>query len=493
MIRSNPVRLSVALALVFPAITCVASSALGQQPTGVQAAAAIEEAMVTAIAKAEKSVVAIARVRRRENEAIDFSVSQFGRSQSADQASPGTPEFIPNEYATGVVVGAEGEILTAHHVLQEDCDYWITTPERKIYKVVRVKGADPRSDLAVLQIEATGLTPIKFGDASTLKKGQIVIALGNPYAIASDGQVSASWGIVANLTRKDGPTPGPAPQSPKPALHQYGTLIQTDARLNLGTSGGALVNLKGEMVGLTVSLAAATGYEQSAGFAIPVDDTFRRAVKTLKQGGEVEDGFLGVAVRSRQPEERRSGRSGVHVTTVVPATPAKRVGLLEQDVITHVNGEEIYDQDQFMLSIGKLPAESSALLRVERDERPLVIVVDELSKYPVAGYKVVTKERPAWRGIRVDYVTASRKFPEWSQAGLVDPQGSVVITEVDEGSPAWKEGLRPDMMISHVAGNRVSTPRQFFELVAGKDGPVKLLLNVRTGERPEREIPPDAS
>ncbi len=102
-----------------------------------------------------------------------------------------------------------------------------------------VKGADPRSDLAVLQIDATGLVPITFGDASKLKKGQIVIALGNPYGIARDGEASASWGIVANLTRKGGPTIDAANSNPKPALYQYGTLIQTDAKLNLGTSGGA--------------------------------------------------------------------------------------------------------------------------------------------------------------------------------------------------------------------------------------------------------------
>ena len=90
--------------------------------------------------------------------------------------------------------------------------------------------ADPRSDLAVLEIEATDLTPIKFGDATKLKKGQIVIALGNPYAIARDGQVSASWGIVSNLTRKDGPSTGrEGPAHASPRLHQYGTLIQTDA------------------------------------------------------------------------------------------------------------------------------------------------------------------------------------------------------------------------------------------------------------------------
>jgi S1-C subfamily serine protease len=498
MIRLRVLGESVAWASLALLVVWFVPPALGQQdsPTQenpVQGIAALEEATVTAIAQAERSVVAIARVRRRENQPIDFSVSQLGRMQITEQASPGTPEFIPNEYATGVVVGAEGDILTAHHVLQEDCDYWVTTPERKTPYKARIKGADPRSDLAVLQIDATGLVPIKFGDARTLKRGQFVIALGNPYAIARDGQASASLGIISNLTRKDGPAPETRAQTGKQALFQYGTLIQTDARLNLGTSGGALVNRKGEMVGLTVSLAAASGYEQSAGFAIPVDEAFLRAVKTLRQGGEVEYGFLGVAVGSLQPEERRKGRFGVRVTSVVSATPAKRVGLLEQDVITHVNGQEINDQDQFMLSVGKLPAESSAILRVERDERPLVIVVDELSKYYVAGNKIVTNPRPAWRGLRVDYVTASRNFHNWTLSGQVDPQGSVLITEVEEYSPAWKQGLRVDMMISHVAGTRVASPRQFLDRVSGQDGPVKVRLNVRADDRPEREIPPDES
>jgi S1-C subfamily serine protease len=462
---------------------------VAQQVTGLQAATAIEVSMVEAIARAETSVVAIARVRRTDNQPLDFQVNRFGQLRSNEPSSPAAPEFIPNEYATGVVVGAEGLILTAHHVLQDECDYWVTTPDRKKYKVIRVVGADPRSDLAVLQIDARGLAPIQFGDASTLRKGQIVIALGNPYAIARDGQVSASWGIVANLSRKD----GPLPQENRPALHQYGTLIQTDAKLNLGTSGGALLNLKGEMIGLTIALAATTGYEQSAGFAIPVDEAFLRAVKMLKQGSEVEYGFLGVGVDSLDPSERLKGLHGVRVRSVVPGTPARRVGLMDQDVITHVGGEEIHDRDHFMLAIGRLPAESSAILRVERAEHPLVIMVDELAKYYVAGEKVVTNPRPAWRGIRVDHVTASHLFQKWSDQGEVDPQGSVVIIDVDEKSPAWQEGLRPDMTISHVGGNRVATPRQFLDQVAGKAGAVKLRLNVQTGDRPERTIPPDAS
>src|SRR4030095_2005596 len=113
-------------------------------------------------------------------------------------------------------------------------------------------------------------------------------------AIARDGQPSASWGIVSNLARKNGPTPVPNPRSPtgsmssKQTLSQFGTLIQTDAKLNLGTSGGALLNLKGEMVGLTTSMAAISGYEQAAGYAIAVDDVFRQALKALEEGREVE-------------------------------------------------------------------------------------------------------------------------------------------------------------------------------------------------------------
>lgn len=478
-VHSGPLALAVVLL-----VGSVARPTVADEPTGLQAAIAIEASMIEAIARAEPSVVAIARVRRTDKQPLDFQVNRFGRLRLPEATSPSQPEFIPNEFATGVVIGADGLILTANHVVQEDCDYYVTTSERKAYKVVSVVGGDPRSDLAVFKIDARGLPPIKFGDGSNLKKGQIVIALGNPNAIARDGQASASWGIVANISRKDGAGS---------ALHYYGMLIQTDAKLNLGTSGGALVNLKGEMVGLTVALASATGYEQSAGFAIPVNDAFRHAVDKLKQGREVEYGFLGVGVESLDPTERLRGRHGVRVQSVVPGTPARRVGVLAGDVITHVGGEAIHDRDHFMLAIGKLPAESSTILRIERGRRPQVIVVDELAKYFVRGRKIVTNPPPAWRGIQVDHVTASERFQEWSQHGLVDPQGSVVITEVSEDSPAWQQGLRPEMTISHVRGNRVATPRQFLDQVAGQTGPVTVRIGPRIADDPDRTIPPDPS
>src|SRR5207253_7102267 len=131
---------------------------------------------------------------------------------------------------------------------------------RKPYRAT-VKAADPWFDLALLKVEGAGLKPISFGDGHSVKKGAFVIALGNPYAIARDGKPSASWGIISNLQRQ-APPPRTATRASdgRETLHHYGTLIQTDARLELGTSGGALVNLKGEMIGLTTSLAALSGH-----------------------------------------------------------------------------------------------------------------------------------------------------------------------------------------------------------------------------------------
>lgn len=484
------VAIAAGLVMLGLAVGSLANTALAQEPTGLQAAAAMEEAMVQAIAQSERSIVAIARMRRAGDDRADFASSPFSQlGRSAPR--PGEAEFIPNDYATGVIVGASGLILTAHHVLRDNSDYWVTTSDHKTYPVKRVVGADPRSDLAVLQIEAQDLPTIKFGDATKLKKGSIVIALGNPYAIARDGQASASWGIVANLRRKDGPWPAAPDQPNRPTLHQYGWLIQTDAKLNLGTSGGALVNLRGEMVGLTLSLAAAMGYEQAAGWALPVDETFLRAVNTLKQGGEVEYGFLGIQLPPSYDADARF-TLGARVSQVIEGSPADRFGLKQGDLITHVNDEPIFDSDGLLLNVGKLPPESSVKLTIERDEQVKTITIGALSKNWVAGKKVITRLAPVWRGMRVDYVTASERYREWSRQHALDANGAVVITDVAENSPAWREGLRPDMLISHVGSQRVTTPREFHTAVADQQGAVKLRLNLPAGENMQRTIPPEA-
>jgi len=470
------------------------SSVLAQEPSALAAAAAMEKLVTEAIEKAEKSVVAIARVRHEAPAAGDPVVTE--------RRDPFDPAFVPHEFGTGVVIDAKGLIVTAAHVLGNvrEADYYVWL-SRKPYPA-KVKAADPWLDLAVLQIDATNLRPITFGNARDLKKGQFVIALGNPYAIAKDGQPSASWGIVSNLQRQ-APVPrtGTRPSETGETLHHWGTLIQTDARLELGTSGGALVNLKGEMVGLTTSLAALHGYERPGGFAFPVDDDFRRALDTLKTGRLPDYGFLGVAPATLAADLRRQGRFGAKIEDqlggdgVVPGTPAAAAGLKAGDIITHIEGQPIADSVELIRFVSGQHADSVVNLKVLRGSdatRPgrSVNVKVKLSKKRVEGPREGYAEVPAetWRGLGVEYATAAPLFREQSRD--LDPAGCVGVVEVERDSPAWKAGLRPGDFVSHVAERRVATPREFFDAVNSIEGEAVLKLTAVEAAKSTRTVGP---
>lgn len=438
----------------------------------------METALVDAIAKAEKTVVAIARVRTlRSGQVLNLEPHLDPFAVIAQPApaipQPGDANFIPAEYAAGVIVDGKGLVLTVAQILADDSEYYVTTGDRRVFRAT-VVGADPRSDLAVLSISGQGLTPITLGNATLLKKGQIVVALGNPYAIASDGQVSASWGIVSNLGRKAPPLPTDRDPTGKPTLHHFGTLIQTDAKLSFSSNGGALINLKGEMVGLTTALPVVAGYESSAGYAYPVDETFIRVLNKLKAGEEVEYGFLGIQPESLSLAEQAKGRQGTRVERVVPGTPADQAGIRGNDLITAVNGEPVYDDDGLVLAVGRLPVDSQVNLQVLRDDRAFQVDV-RLTKYPVRGRKVVTAPAKTWRGLAVDYASAVPSQMEglW---GFPQVSDAVAVTKVEQDSPAWKAGIRPGNLITHVENHPVATPKEFFAAVSGKAGPVRLRL-----------------
>ncbi len=366
--------------------------------------------------------------------------------------------------------------MTNHHALalDEKSHFYVSTVSRKVHRA-EVKGASPYSDLAILEVTDPvtddEFAPITLGDGSKLRKGQIVIALGNPYAIARDGQASASWGIVANLQRKSPPVAGDNGAPSRPTLQHFGSLIQTDAKLNLGTSGGALLNLQGEMVGLTTSLAAVAGYEQAAGYAIPVDDAFRETVEKLKVGEERTHGLLGITFR----RDEGLPTNGVRVDMIYAAGPARQADIRPNDVIKSVNEQAIRDGDDLMLNIGRLPAGSPARITLERSGRVFQRQVT-LAKFPVQGKVVITKPGPNWRGLTVDYATAMVEYQLRVNSGEAPAEPCVIVRDVVEGSPAWDAGLRRAMLISHAANVRVETPDDFAKAVAEREGDVTLRL-----------------
>ncbi len=462
-----------------------------EEPSGLEAAAALENSLVKAIAGAEKSVVAIARVRKEqpgESARREFRPHPFG-----DEIAPTDPSFVPNEYGAGVVVDRRGLVLTAAHVLGDENDsYYITTAERRVYRA-SIKAADPRSDLAVLSVESAdnaslNLVPIPMGDAGSLRKGQIIVTLGNPHAIARDGQASAGWGIVSNLNRKAPIGRDDADSGSEPLLQRYGGLIQTDSRLHLGASGGPLLNLKGEMVGLCLSTAAVSGYESPAGYAIPVDDMFRRVLDVLKEGREAEYGLIGIRPSNLTQTEVAAGLQGVHLR-VQPGFPAARAGLRDDDIITSVNDRPVYDTDSLYLEVGRMPVEAVARLGIIRGgARRTVEVV--LGKMPVRGRAIVTVRPEAWRGARVDYASAYLEADQPVRLNVPPVDDAVVVCEVAANSPAAASGLKRGMLISQVDGRPVHTPREFRAAISEKNGPVQLKLIAGDPSNSSLVVPP---
>lgn len=467
-------RLTAVAYCVVVTIVLAARPGMAQPPAALDIVDAVEQVVADAIDRAEPSVVSIARVRPTEVATTPRApFDPFGAQLLRETPGPKDPSFVPNEYGTGVIVDAQGLILTAYHILgnSDQYDYYVTTIDRQTYKATLL-AADPRSDLAILKVEASGLRPIKFGNADNLRKGQIVIALGNPYAIARDGQVSASWGIVSNLHRK-APREGSEGDGSVPStLHQYGTLIQTDAKLNLGTSGGALIDKTGQMVGLTTSLAAIAGYEKAAGYAVPVDATFRRVVDTLKKGREVEYGFLGIQPDNLSEQERKIVMQGMRVTRVYAGTPARDFGLMEGDIITSVDGKPVFDADSLVLAVGKEPVHAMVTLGVVRNNDQIPPLNVRLAKFPVQGRKIYQPREP-WRGLVVDYKTATIQE---SRFRPIPPGDAVVVLEVDEDSPAWEAGLRRGMFITHVGNQKVSSPEEFETSVRNERDSVRLRM-----------------
>jgi Do/DeqQ family serine protease len=373
---------------------------------------------------------------------------------------------------SGVIVNADGYILTNHHVVDGALEIKVELTDNRTF-TAKLVGSDPPSDLAVLKVEATGLTAVPVGDSDKVRVGDVVLALGNPMGI---GQTVTS-GIVSAKGRATGLSDG-----------SFEDFLQTDAAINRGNSGGALVNVNGELIGINSQILSPSGGNIGIGFAIP-SNMAKAVMDQLMKTGKVRRGMLGVTI---QPVDADLAASmnlpvarGAIVTGVQAGGPAEKAGVKRGDVITAVNSQPIGDPNVLRNTVAAMAPGTKATLTVHRNGRDeqLPISLAELPERPRGDSEETSRNNGGGTtnekfGLSLQVYTA--EFAD--RYGLdADDQG-LIVTRVDPAGSAAAAGIRVGDLIQEVNRRPVRNVPDFSAAVqASGTRPALVLVKRRNG------------
>ena len=391
-------------------------------------------------------------------------IPEIFRRYFGQPGQPGMPEARDRtSLGTGFIISTDGYLLTNHHVIDGADQIVVRLSDRRELDA-EVVGSDPETDIALLKIDATGLSAVKIGDSDALKPGQWVVAIGSPFGF--DHSVTA--GVVSATGR--------------PSLdrsQQYVPFIQTDVAINRGNSGGPLLNTDGEVVGINSQIFSNTGGFMGVSFAIPVE-TAMNSVKQLKAKGFVSRGLLGVQIQDVTRDVARSldlvRPGGALVNGVEPGSAAAKAGIKVRDVILAFAGTEIARSSQLPPVVGATEPGTRTTLTVFRDgkELELPITVGEAERNTAAA--AATGNADAAAGNALGVVVEDLDANQRQALGLEADEGVVIARVV--GAPGRRAGLQGGDIVLMVGKTRVGSSAQFNAAVkASKAGePVMLLV-----------------
>ena len=369
------------------------------------------------------------------------------------------PEQGPRQRQTqslgsGVIVDADkGYVLTNAHVIDKADEITVTLANGHELPATLI-GSDPETDVAVIQVEAEGLTALPLGDSRELKVGDFVVAIGNPFGL---GQTATS-GIVSALGRSG------------LGIEGYEDFIQTDASINPGNSGGALINLRGELIGINTAILAPSGGNIGIGFAIPTHMA-RHIMEQLVEHGGVQRGVLGVSVQDLTPALAEAfgikQREGVVVAQVLPDSAAEKAGLKSGDIIIELNGQPMRQAAEIRNRIGLLRA---------GDQVELVVLRDGKRKNVKA---TIQNAAPGENAGQLMPKLAGAEFGEVQRSFDGGQRTAVTVTAVAAGSAAQAAGLRAGDVILSVNRQPVASLAEFTKRVRDNKG--RLLLHIQRG------------
>ena len=394
-----------------------------------------------------------------------FGLPMPNRPGPRGPQQPGDGDAQPRGVGSGFILNADGYVMTNAHVVEGADEVIVTLADKREFKA-RIIGADKRSDVALVKIEASGLPTVRIGDLSKLKVGEWVIAIGSPFGLES----TVTAGIVSAKSRDTG---------------DLLPLIQTDVAINPGNSGGPLINMRGEVVGINSQIYSRSGGYMGISFSIPIDEA-TRVSEQLRAGGRVIRGRIGVVIDRVTREVAESiglGKpAGALVRSVEAGGPAEKAGVEAGDIITKVDNRAVESSVELPRIVGSIKPGSKATLQVFRrgGQRELSVVVAEMEpERAVAARRTPDREnaKPApvvgTLGLAVSELTDAQKRELKVKNG--------VRVETAEGVAA-RAGVREGDVIVTVENIEVTGTKQFDAAVAKLDKGKPVTLLVRRGD-----------
>jgi serine protease Do len=426
---------------------------------------ALDKAMETLAAHVTPAVVNVTVAARTKATAAmpddmpDFFKHFFG-DQQFQMPMPRGPQ-VEHGLGSGIIVSPKGYIVTNNHVVKDATDIRVTLNDRRVLSA-KLVGADPLTDLAVIKVNANDLPSVPWGDSTSLRPGQTVLAFGNPFGF----RFTVTRGIVSGLNRAN-------PYSDDP--HKPGQFIQTDAAINPGNSGGPLVDVRGQVVGINTFLISQSGTFSGMGFAIPTQ-VAKPTVETLIKEGKVKHAYMGVGITDVTPENARffhlNETTGAVITQVEPEAPGAKAGLKVGDVITEVNGQKVSDAGYLQVLIGQNHPGTKVNLQIMRDGKQMSVPVtlEEMgAKAGAAGSGSSEEHGKARWGLGLTNITPELR----EQLQLPSDVHGALVTNVEPGSPADNAGLSRGTVIEEVnrraVQNVADAKRELSSIPMGQD------------------------
>jgi serine protease Do len=405
-------------------------------------------------------------MRDRMEEFFGAPWGPFGPRGHRSPQGPFDRERRGGGMGSGVIVSPDGYILTNNHVIDGAREVTVTLPDKREF-TGRIAGTDPKTDLAVVKVDGTNLPFVPWGDSSKLQVGEYVLAVGNPFGLSS----TVTLGIVSALGRG------------RMGITQYEDFIQTDAAINPGNSGGALVNTRGELVGINTAIFSQTGGYQGVGFAVPTS-MGKPVYESLVKTGKVVRGYLGIGIQDLNQDLAKSfglkDSKGALVGEVKEESPADQGGLKQGDVIIGYQGTPVEDAVTLQRLVTKTPVGTAAKVKIIRDghEKEFAITIAEQPE----PTKIARAEAGGTDHALAGIVVQDLDRETAKELGLKGKVQGVVVTSVEPDSGAEQAGLQPGDVISEINRRPVKSVKDFERASSQlKKGDQALILINRRG------------